>query len=83
MKIAYDVPVPHNQYGNGKYAKPFWDFYESEHQTVKMEFDTKQEAMKAYKAMYETMNRNKIYDVRITKMDNAVYLEKGRDNDGE
>lgn len=76
MKVAYDMPVPHNQYGNGKYAKPFWDFYESEHQTVKMEFDTKQEAMKAYKAFYEITNRNKIFDVRVAKMDKAVYLEK-------
>lgn len=82
MKVAYDVKVPHKQYGTGKYAKPFWEFYESDHQTVKIEFDTKQEAMKAYKAIYEIRVRNNLDDVRMARIGNVVYLQKGRDEDG-
>lgn len=77
MKIAYDVPVPHNQHGSGKYSKPFWEFFESEHESVKFLFDSSKEAAKAYKAMYEIIGRNPWVDVEITKIEDAVYLKKG------
>lgn len=83
MKIAYDVPVPHNQHGGGKYSKPFWEFFESEHESVKFLFDSTKEAAKAYKAMYEIIGRNPLVNVKITKIENAVYLKKGKEDESK
>lgn len=81
MKVAYDVPVPHNQHGGGKYSKPFWQFFESEHESVKFMFTSTKESEKAYKAMYEIIGRNPWVDVKITKIENAVYLKKGKEDE--
>lgn len=81
MKVAYDVPVPHNQHGGGKYSKPFWQFFESEHESVKFLFDSTKEAAKAYKSMYEIIGRNPWVDVKMTRIENAVYLKKGKEDE--
>ena len=74
MKIEYDVDVPHNTYGKAPYASVFWKFYESEHKNTRMEFNTVKEAHACQKAICNLLTRNKIYNVIITRRENAVYL---------
>lgn len=76
MKIAYDVPVPHNQYGAGRYSKSFWNFYESEHDTVRFEFSSKDESMKAYRSIYGIIQRKRLVDVKLTRIESSIYLQK-------
>lgn len=79
MKIAYDIPTPkkkNNAYGKGRFSKVFWDFYESVHQNVRIEFEDEQECKKAQRAFLNLMNYNKIYDVASYKDGTAMFLVK-------
>lgn len=76
MKTEFDVKIPRNQYGKGKYATIFWDFYDSEHMTVKYTFDNKEDAKKLYKSCNNIISRNGMIDIRSCIIENEVYLEK-------
>lgn len=76
MQVEYDVDIPRNQYGDGLNATVFWNFYESEHKTVKYTFDTVEEAKKLYKSAQNILSRNAMVDVRVTMRKNKVYFEK-------
>lgn len=75
MKTEYDVKMPRNQFGNGKYATVFWNFYDGEHKTVKYTLDSKEEAIKLCKSAYNIISRY-ILNVRATRIENEVYFEK-------
>lgn len=74
MKTEYDVKVPHQIYSNAPYAASFWKFYDSEHQNVKLEYDTTDEAKSSQKAICMLTSRNRIHDVIITRSMNVLYL---------
>lgn len=79
MKIAYDVPVPHRVQGK-PHAAAFWDFYNGNHSTARLEFDDIKEAQKCTQSLCMLLARNKIFDVLMTRRRNVVYLirkEKG------
>ena len=74
MKLEYDVELPHNTRGNAPYAEVFWKFYESKHVSVKLEYDTTQEATKCQKAVDMLMCRHKIHDIFMTRRRNILYM---------
>lgn len=76
MKVEYDVKVPRNQYGKGKWATIFYNFYDGEHTTAKYSFKTTEEAKRLYKSAYDIISRNCLCGVRATMMGNEVYFEK-------
>lgn len=76
MKTEYDVKVPRNQFGNGKYATIFWDFYDSEHKTAKYTFDSVEEARKLYKSAHNIISRNILRNISATVRNTSVYFEK-------
>lgn len=76
MTTEYDVNIPRNQFGNGKNATLFWDFYESEHQTVKHTFDTKEQAYKLYKSVVNIITRNPEINAYASVRKNVVYFSK-------
>lgn len=60
----------------GTYTKMFWEFYKSGDEGRKLEFDSDYEANSAQKSMIKFENRQEIYDVRIIKRRNVLYLER-------
>lgn len=76
MRTEYGVRIPRNQYGRGKYATIFWDFYDSEHQTVKFSFESVEEAKKLYKSSQNIISRNAMMDIRARMIGCDVYFEK-------
>lgn len=60
----------------GTYSKIFWKFYRLDKQASRSEYPDVESAMKAQKAMLNRMNVKHIYDVRITRQGNVLYLEK-------
>lgn len=75
MKIAYDVPIPYGQ-ENGKYIKVFDEFLMSDHKTMSIEFETKDEAIKCTISILNAMNRRQIYGIRQKRNAKVVYWEK-------
>ena len=82
MKVEYNVKVPHNTYGNSPYADFFWEFYDSENENAKIEFDDIKEANRCQKAMCMLVNRHQIYNVVITRRKNILYLIRSGVHDG-
>ena len=81
MTAEYDVKVPHNPYGKSIYADAFWEFYDSDHQNMKIEYDTVQEAVKASRSMYNIMCKNRIFDIIISRRKNVLYvIRSGKDD---
>lgn len=76
MKTEYDVDVRHIEQSYSKYTKLFWDFYYSNHQNMKTEYDSVDEAYKAQKVLCMIISRNSVYDVRITRRKNVLYVIK-------
>ena len=76
MKVEYGVNLPRNQYGKGKYATIFWDFYDSPHETAKFSFKTKEEAKKLYKSAQNIISKKCMIGIRDMITENEVYFEK-------
>lgn len=74
MKVEYDVKIPHNTGGYAPYADVFWKFYESEHVSVKLEYDEVNEAVKCQKAVDMLMSRHKIHNIFMTRRKNVLYM---------
>lgn len=81
MKAEYDVKVPRNPYGKTVFSKTFWEFYDSGHQNVRLEYDTTDEAIRAQRAMCMLINRNKIYDAFTTRRKNVLYVIRSKEDD--
>ena len=82
MNVQYDVKVPRNTYGNKSvYADAFWEFYDSEHKTVKMEYESVQKAMKAQKSICMLISRHQIFDVKVTRRENVLYAVRSVPDD--
>lgn len=75
MKAEYDTVVPRN-YCNSKYVHDLYDFLDSKHQSAKLEYDSKPDAVKAYRSFHAAKSRYRIYGVKITKRDNIVYISR-------
>ena len=60
----------------GTYTSVFWKFYESDDKTLKSEYGTTNDACLAQISMLRTISRKHIYDIRITRRKNVLYLEK-------
>ena len=81
MTAEYDVKVPHNPYGKSIYSNTFWEFYESDHQNMKIEYDTVQEAVKASRSMYNITCKNRIFDINISRIKNVLYVIRSGNDD--
>lgn len=60
----------------GIYAGAFWEFYNSGSRTGRLEYADAGEALRANRAMLNRMSKKHIYDIRITRKGNVLYLEK-------
>lgn len=60
----------------GTHAMVFWHFYESQQQRMKKEYDEIIDAARAQRSMLAIVSRKGIYEVRITRRRNVLYLEK-------
>ncbi len=76
MEVEYDVNLPRNQYGKGKWATIFWEFYDSQHKTAKFSFKTTEEAKKLYKSAQNIISKNCMVGIRAMMIENEVYFEK-------
>lgn len=72
--IKYDVPVPKG-YTYGHCSSLFWDFYNSEHKSMMIEFETLDEAVRVAKSVANIICY-KAGDVRQKRTGNKVYWEK-------
>lgn len=81
MKVEYDVKVPRNTYGNAPYADAFWEFYESEHENMKIEFNDIEEAKKCQKAICMLTDRHQIHNIVVTRRKNILYLIRSEVDD--
>lgn len=71
MRVEYDVPI---RTGKVPYTIIFWDFYESDHQNAKIDYETAEEAKKAYQGLHNLLVYKNIADVRVVKRGNTLYL---------
>lgn len=76
MKVEYDVSVSNSS--GGVYSEFFWKFYDSEHETVKIEFDSEEEARKAYRGFFNIVYYKKIKDIHVSKRKNTLYLIRSK-----
>lgn len=78
MKIEYDKPIPVIGQSPGIYLAEFYKFYNSEHKTARVEFDTVKEAKTCQQSICGLRNRKKdlIVDFVQKRDKNVVYWEK-------
>ena len=72
--IKYDVPIPAG-YSYGRYSGVFYDWYNSEHKSMMMEFETLDEAKKMSKSVANILCY-KGYEVRQKRIGKKLYWEK-------
>lgn len=60
----------------GAYSAVLWRFYRSGDRNAEKEYGSVEEAASALKAMLNRMSHRRIYDVRITRRRNVLYLER-------
>lgn len=60
----------------GTYSKVFWEFYRSGEREIKKEYEDSGRACRAQAAMCCLRLRKHIYDVRITRRRNMLYLAR-------
>ena len=60
----------------GTHSMIFWRFYESKQQKMKKEYGEILDAARAQRSMLAIVRRKGIYEVRITRRRNVLYLEK-------
>ena len=82
MKVEYDVAVPFKEQGK-PHAAAFWNFYNNNHKTVRLECDDIAEAKKCSQSLYMLMTRRKIFDVLMTRRKNVVYLMRNEVEHGK
>lgn len=79
MEVNYDVRIPKP----GKVtpnSKVFWDFYFSNHENVKLTYETVEQAVKVQRSFGMMVARNRIYNIQIKRRKNNVYLVRTREN---
>lgn len=78
MKVEYDKPIPVIGQSNGIYVKEFYKFYNSNHQTARVEFETEKEAKMCQQSICGLRNRKKdmIVDFKQKRVKNVIYWEK-------
>ena len=77
MRVDYDVAVPRKCTEDKQYAPTFWEFYNSDHDNARLGFSDTNTAVKCQKAMCMLLSRNRIFDVKVTRRKNTVYLIRG------
>lgn len=82
MTAEYDVKDnPNNHYKQSIYSEMFLEFYESEHQNMKMYCDTVEEAARAQRILCMLISRKKIFDIIISRRKNVLYvIRSGKDD---
>nr|WP_296488614.1 hypothetical protein [uncultured Acetatifactor sp.] len=60
----------------GTHSMVFWRFYESQKQRMKKEYGEITDAARAQRSMLAIVRRKGIYEVRIARRRNVLYLEK-------
>lgn len=60
----------------GTHSMVFWGFYESQKQRMKKEYGESTDAARAQRSMLAIVRRKGIYEVRIARRRNVLYLEK-------
>ena len=60
----------------GTYTSVFRKFYASNMKNQKKEYDNIESAMKAQVSMLRIMSQEHLYDARITRRRNVLYLQK-------
>ena len=78
MKIEYDKPIPVIGQPHGLYVKEFYKFYNSDHKTARVEFETEKEAKMCQQCICSLRNRKKelVVDFVQKRDKNVVYWEK-------
>ena len=66
----YEVVIPKTE----KHAELFWKFQKSDYESVKLEYDCQEEAIKCQQAICMLLSRNRIYNIRATRRKNVLKL---------
>lgn len=82
MKVDYDVKETPTA-GQAPYSDTFWIFYNSNHSNAKMEFETREEAIKCQQRLCMIRNRKHLYDVAIVRRNNVLYLIRSSADDNK
>ena len=80
MKMDYDVRIPKA----GKVtpnSEIFWGFYYSDHENVKLTYETVEQAVKVQRSLGMMVARNRIYNIMVKRRKNDVYLVRTRENE--
>ena len=75
MKLSYNVQIPSGTKLMGKELEAFYNFYDSENQTMCFEFETDAEAKKCSRNLSGAKYRREL-NVEIKKVGNKVYVWK-------
>lgn len=60
----------------GTYTSVFRKFYKSNMKNMRKEYESIENAMNAQKSMLRIMSQDRIYDARIIRRRNVLYLQK-------
>ena len=82
MTAEYDVKDnPNNHYKQSIYSEIFLEFYESEHQNMKLDWESVEEATRAKHILCMLISRKKIFDIIISRRKNVLYvIRSGKDD---
>ena len=80
MTAEYDVEVPVKHYKQSVFTEKFWGFYESEHQNMKLDCESVEEATRAQHILCMLISRKKIFDIIISRRKNVLYVQRSKIN---
>ena len=75
MTISYNMPFPSGTKLMGEELKAFYEFMDTDNQTMCYEFDTEEEAKKCSRNLGSARYRRNLL-VDIKKLGNKVYVKK-------
>ena len=75
MKLSYNMPFPSGVKNMGEELKAFYEFFDSDNESMCMEFDTNEEAKRCSNNISSARWRREL-PVEIKKIGNKVYIRK-------
>lgn len=80
VEVSYDVRIP-KACKITPNSKIFWGFYYSDHENVRLTYETVEQAVKVQRSFGMMAARNRIYNIQIKRRKNDVYLVRTRENE--
>lgn len=76
VNVKYDIPLPNIMYGKSDFCDIIIDFYNSEHSTMMIEYNSKYRCSEVLGLYKKWIDRLKIDNVRVLSRNGVCYLYK-------